>query len=75
MLKDLVRENNEEQARKEGMNAAVGMCKMSGVTPSKEFYTLMKGYISGNKTLDEIDAELDAQYREKISGFANEKQR
>lgn len=74
MLKDLVRESKEEQVRRKGMDEAVGMCKMSGSSPSEEFYTIMEDYIEGNKTLDEIDAELDAKYKEKVSGSINGKQ-
>lgn len=57
-----------EIERKKAWNYALGMIKIDGLTPSKDFLQLVEKEIKGEITPDDIKKYLDKKYYPKETG-------
>lgn len=61
-MKKCILTKEEIENRRKAVNEAIGLNIMAGSTPSKKFNDLIEKYISGEKSLDEIELEIDKIY-------------
>lgn len=61
-MKKCILTKEEIENRRKAVNEAIGLNIMAGSTPSKEFNDLIEKYISGEKSLEEIELEIDKIY-------------